>query len=43
MGIKKILGAIFEVDFCDVSYGFRPNLNCHNALNVLDKVIMTNL
>ena len=25
MGIKKILEAIFEVDFIDVSFGFRPN------------------
>ena len=25
MGIKRILEAIFEVDFSDVSYGFRPN------------------
>ncbi len=41
MGIKKILEAIFEVDFCDVSYGFRPKRSCHQALNVLDKVIMT--
>jgi len=41
MGIKKILEAIFEVDFCDVSYGFRSIRSCHQALNVLDKVIMT--
>lgn len=41
MGIKKILEAIYEVDFQDVSYGFRPNRNCHNALDVLDKAIMT--
>lgn len=41
MGIKKILKAIFEVDFCDVSYGFRPNRNCHDALDVLDKTVMT--
>ena len=41
MGIKKILEAIFEVDFSDVSYGFRPNRNCHSALDVLDKTIMT--
>jgi len=41
MGIKRILEAIFEVDFSDVSYGFRPNKNCHQALDVLDKVIMT--
>lgn len=43
MGIKKILEAIFEVDFRDVSYGFRPNRSCHDALDVLDKAIMTKL
>ncbi len=41
MGIKKILEAIFENDFIDVSYGFRPNRNCHTALDVLDKTIIT--
>jgi len=41
MGIKKILEAIFEVDFIDVSFGFRPKRSCHQALDVLDKVIMT--
>jgi retron-type reverse transcriptase len=41
MGIKKILEAIFEVDFKDVSFGFRPKRSCHEALNVLNKAIMT--
>jgi group II intron reverse transcriptase/maturase len=41
MGIKKILEAIFEQDFLDVSYGFRPKRSCHDALEVLDKTIMT--
>ena len=41
MGIKKILEAIVEVDFIDVSYGFRPKRSCHDALDVLDKAIMT--
>ena len=41
MGIKRILEAIFEVDFCDSSYGFRPKRSCHDALGVLDKTIMT--
>ncbi len=41
MGIKKILEAIFETDFSDVSYGFRPNRNCHQALDVLAKAVMT--
>jgi group II intron reverse transcriptase/maturase len=41
MGIKRILEAIWEVDFVDVSFGFRPQRSCHQALDVLDKVIMT--
>lgn len=41
MALKKILEAIYEVDFCDVSYGFRPNRSCHDALDVVDKAIMT--
>jgi len=40
MGLKKILEAIFEVDFLDVSFGFRPRRNCHQALEVLDKAVM---
>src|SRR4030042_984664 len=40
MGIKKILEEIFEDEFLDVSYGFRPNRNCHDALDALDKCIM---
>ena len=42
MGISKILEAIYEVDFEDFSYGFRPNKSSHDALRQLDKVIMTN-
>lgn len=41
MGIARILEAIFEVDFLEVSYGFRPNRSCHDALDRLDKAIMT--
>jgi len=41
MGIKRILEAIYEVDFLDVSFGFRPKRSCHDALEVLDKTIMT--
>lgn len=40
MGVIRILQAIFEVDFLDCSYGFRPNRDCHQALNTLDKMIM---
>jgi len=40
MGIARILTAIYEADFLDFSYGFRPKRSCHDALDRLDKVIM---
>jgi group II intron reverse transcriptase/maturase len=39
-GIAQILEAIYEADFLDCSYGFRPNRNCHQALEAVDKTIM---
>jgi group II intron reverse transcriptase/maturase len=41
MGAKRILEAIYEADFCDSSYGFRPGRSCHKALDELDKTLMT--
>jgi RNA-directed DNA polymerase len=41
LATKKILEAIFEEDFYDDSYGFRPNRSCHDALDMIDKTIMT--
>jgi len=32
---------IFEEDFIDVSYGFRPDRSCHDALDMIDKTITT--
>lgn len=40
-GIARVLEAIYEADFLDCSYGFRPNRGCHQALNAVDKTIMT--
>jgi group II intron reverse transcriptase/maturase len=40
-GITRILEAIFEVEFFDYSYGFRPHKSCHHALKRLDEIIMT--
>jgi group II intron reverse transcriptase/maturase len=40
--ISHVLEAIYEADFLDCSYGFRPERNCHQAINVVDKTIMTN-
>jgi RNA-directed DNA polymerase len=39
--ISQILEAIFEPSFLDMSYGFRPNRSCHEALDKLDKIIAT--
>ncbi|MEA3323595.1 MAG: hypothetical protein U9Q37_00405 [Euryarchaeota archaeon] len=41
--LKKILESIFEQDFVDTSYGFRPNRSCHDALKKLNKIIMNGL
>jgi RNA-directed DNA polymerase len=38
-GISRILEAIYEADFLDVSYGFRPGRNCHQALGAVDQTI----
>ncbi len=34
-GLVRILGAIYEGDFIDDSYGFRPGRGCHDALRKL--------
>ncbi|MHC4124713.1 MAG: group II intron reverse transcriptase/maturase [Planctomycetota bacterium] len=41
-GIAWILEAIYEADFLNCSYGFRPNKSCHQALDAIDKMIMKN-
>ncbi|WP_442915421.1 group II intron reverse transcriptase/maturase [Lentibacillus sp. JNUCC-1] len=37
--IGKILNAIYENDFLESSFGFRPNRNCHDALKILNVYI----
>lgn len=39
--VVMILERIYEVDFCDTSYGFRPGRSCHGALSVLGQIIAT--
>jgi len=39
--IVGILEAIYEADFLDCSYGFRPGRSCHKALETVGHVIMT--
>jgi RNA-directed DNA polymerase len=38
--VKKILEAIYETDFLDNSYGFRPNRNCIQAVYKLNQEVM---
>jgi len=40
-GITRILESIYEADFLNCSYGFRTARNCHQAVNAVDKTIMT--
>ena len=40
-GIAGILEAIYEADFLESSYGFRPGRSCQQAINAVDKTIMT--
>ena len=41
LGIAKILSAIFEADFLEDSYGFRPGRNPHQALGEVNRAVMT--
>ncbi len=38
-GMSKILQAIYEQDFIDDSYGFRPQRSCHDALRALGQTV----
>ncbi|MDP3980136.1 MAG: group II intron reverse transcriptase/maturase [Chlamydiota bacterium] len=40
MGLTRILEAIFEGDFLETSYGFRPGRGCHDALKAFDRMVM---
>lgn len=39
--VVMILERIYEVDFSETSYGFRPGRSCHQALSVLGQYIAT--
>ena len=38
-GLNKLLQAIYEQDFVDHSYGFRPGRSCHDALKEVNRII----
>lgn len=37
--MNRIMGAIYEEDFLDCSYGFRPGRGCHDALKKVGELI----
>ena len=37
--LARILGAIYEEDFIESSYGFRPGRSCHDALRALSQAV----
>jgi group II intron reverse transcriptase/maturase len=41
MALTRIISAIYEADFLDCSYGFRPNRCIHDALRQLNLLIET--
>jgi group II intron reverse transcriptase/maturase len=41
LAVKEILEAIYEQEFYNSSYGFRPNRSCHTAIKQLNNSVMT--
>ena len=39
MAVTRVLSAIYEADFRDCSYGYRPKRGCHDALGALGRTI----
>jgi len=39
LAVAKILNAIYEQDFLECSFGFRPQRGCHDALKVLSTIV----
>lgn len=39
LAITKILNAIYEQDFLNCSFGFRPKRSCHDAIKILDEYL----
>ncbi len=41
-GLVRILESVYEQDFIENSYGFRPRRSCHNALRSLSEAVENN-
>jgi RNA-directed DNA polymerase len=38
-GVRLVIEPVFESEFCDGSYGFRPGRGCHDALREVDRLL----
>lgn len=41
MALKLVIEPIFEADFCDTSYGFRPKRSAHQAIDQISNSLLT--
>ena len=41
MAVKLVVEPIFEADFCESSYGFRPKRSAHQAVDAISKALLT--
>ncbi len=41
-GLVRIVESVYEQDFIEDSYGFRPSRSCHNALRALSETVENN-
>jgi|AntAceMinimDraft_3_1070362.scaffolds.fasta_scaffold11343_2 group II intron reverse transcriptase/maturase len=39
--LKLVIEPVFEADFCDCSYGFRPKRSAHDAVDAISKALLT--
>ena len=39
--LKLVIEPVFEADFCDSSYGFRPKRSAHDAVDAISKALLT--
>ncbi len=39
--LKLVIEPIFEADFCESSYGFRPKRSAHDAVDAISKALLT--
>jgi group II intron reverse transcriptase/maturase len=41
MAVKLVIEPVFEADFCETSYGFRPKRSAHDAIDAIANALVT--